>query len=258
MTTGNDLEKRLIAHQGERNAGVIEHYQVGCPDVLQLTIAGSSLSGDYEIGPDGRIQLGDYCVVRVDGKTPPEIARQIAESMGAAREQVQVDVVKFRSQHVILLGQVIGWQRVVPYRGQETVLDVLRRTGGITRGAAPDDVYVVRTHLEDGRRPEIFRVDLAAILVKGDDKTNLRLMPFDQVYVGETRQCRLEKVMPPVLRPMYQMLWDTRPDQPEAKAPELPKSRRPTLREMRTTSKIFGGTAADGTASRERKPAAKE
>jgi protein involved in polysaccharide export with SLBB domain len=241
VSTGNNLEKRLIARRVQDHEGVLEHYQVGCPDVLRLSIDGQAApSGDYVVGPEGRISLGEHGPIRVDGRTPPEIAQQIAITTGVAPDQVHVEVTKFRSQYVILLGQVIGWQRVVPYHGQETVLDLLQRTGGITRGAAPNDVHVVRMHMEEGRRPEVFRVDLSAILTKNDDKTNLRLMPFDQIYVGERRQCRVEKVLPPMLRPMYQMMWDTRPDQPQAKI-SVPKTRRPTLREMLTTTKLLGG-----------------
>src|SRR4051794_36167793 len=160
------LEKGLVARRHERIAGVVENYQVGCPDVLHIHIdEGPKLDGDYTVSPEGRITLGTDKVLRVDGKTPPEVAHQVADETGCQPEQVQVEVTGYHSQYLILFGQVIGWQRVVPYRGQETVLDVLQRTGGVTRGAAPNDVYVVRTHMEDGRRPEVFRVDLAAIVM---------------------------------------------------------------------------------------------
>ena len=43
--------------------------------------------------------------------------------------------------------------------------------------------------------------DLKAILLRYDDKTNVRLLPFDQIYVGESRQARVDKWFPPWLRP---------------------------------------------------------
>ena len=40
--------------------------------------------------------------------------------------------------------------------------------------------------------------------LKHDHRTNIRLLPFDQVYVGETRRAQIEKAIPPWLRRMYQ------------------------------------------------------
>jgi protein involved in polysaccharide export with SLBB domain len=222
VTSRELVEKKLTSAQqaAQRYEGVLENYQVGCPDILRLVLTERpALDGDYTVGPEGCIFLPEYGSLRVDGVAPPEIAQKIAAETGTEPDQVKVAVAGYHSQHVILFGQVIGWQRVVPYQGQETVLDLLHRTGGITRGAAPGDVHVVRTHMENGKRPEVYRIDLAAIVMKNDERTNLRLLPFDQVYVGETRQCRIEKIIPPWLRPIYQALWDTRPDQPEAREP---------------------------------------
>ena len=76
----------------------------------------------------------------------------------------------------------------------------------LRRAAAPDDVYVIRTRIAEGHRPEVFRVDLHAIVLKHDQHTNLRLQPFDQIHVGETRQALVERCIPPCLRPLHQSL----------------------------------------------------
>jgi protein involved in polysaccharide export with SLBB domain len=177
--------------------------------VLELVVADRpELSGRREIGADGRIDLGDYGKLRVEGRTTPEIVKLLASETGASPEAVHVKVSEFRSQHVLLFGEVIGWQRSVPYRGQETVLDILQRVGGITADAAPKDVHVVRPHVGENRRPEVFHVDLHAIVLKHDQRTNIRLMPFDQIYVGETRRAQIEKAIPPWLRFTYQWALD--------------------------------------------------
>ena len=66
-----------------------------------------------------------------------------------------------------------------------------------TREAEPREVHVVRANVAIGRRPEVFPVDLAAILTRGDAKTNVPLQPYDQVYVGETRRSNWAKYLPP-------------------------------------------------------------
>ncbi|MBI3821538.1 MAG: polysaccharide biosynthesis/export family protein [Planctomycetes bacterium] len=217
------VEKNLMAQQSERrNEGVAESYRAGCPDVIELVVPSRpEFNGRYAIGADGRIDLGDYGNLRVEGRTPPEIARLLVQETGASTEGMQVRVVDFRSQHLLLFGEVIGWQGSVPYRGPETVLALLQRVGGITPGAEPKDVYVLRPHLGDFKRPEAFKVDLHAIVLKHDHRTNIRLAPFDQIYVGETRQAQVEKAMPPWLRSMYQTVGRTTPE-PSA---DEPKSR---------------------------------
>src|SRR6202022_2652302 len=155
----------------------------------------------------------------VEGRTPPEVARLIASETGQPPGDVEVRVAEFRSQHVFLFGQIVGWQRAVPYQGQETVLDLLQRVGGITPGAAPGDVYVVRSHIAQGRAPEVFRIDLRAIVMDRDARTNLRLRPFDRVYVGESRSLDVEKCIPPCFRPFYELLCGLYRPQP----PRLPQ-----------------------------------
>lgn len=207
------VKKNLMADAltTERLVGVAEHYQVGCPDVLEIAVANRpEFHGHYTVEPDGRINLGRYGRLRVQDQMLSDIGRQLSQEIGARPEAVRVRVVAYRSQYLVLIGQVIGRQRTVPYQGQETVLDLLQRVGGITPGAAPQNVYVVRAHLGEGR-PEVFHVNLDAIVAKKDGATNLRLQPSDHIYVGETRQARIEKAVPPLFRPVYQKLWDMLP-----------------------------------------------
>jgi protein involved in polysaccharide export with SLBB domain len=214
-TSRATVEKRLMHDRNSagRNAGVAEQYQIRCPDVLQVRFFGRpEISDNYKVGLTGCIELGDYGPVRVEGRALPEAARLIAEETGVSVDDVGVRVAEYRSQYLLLFGEVIGWQRSVPYQGPETVLDLLQRVGGITHGAEPQKVYVVRAHVGDTQRPEVLHVDLRAIVVKKDDRTNIRLVPFDQIYVGETRQARVEKSFPPWLRPLYEALWNMLPD----------------------------------------------
>jgi protein involved in polysaccharide export with SLBB domain len=211
------VERNLMSDKNNpvRSEGVSDHYLVHCPDVLDLRVSfRPEWSKRYPVAADGCIDLGDYGRVRVEGKTPPAIARLVADELGMTATEVKVRVAEYRSQQLLLFGQVVGWQRSVPYQGQETVLDVLQRVGGITPGAEPREVYVVRTHFQDGSRPELFQIDLDAIVVKKDMATNIRVLPYDQIYVGETRKARIERNIPPLLRPVLGLFW---PDPPVKK-----------------------------------------
>jgi protein involved in polysaccharide export with SLBB domain len=179
---------------------VAETYHARCPDVLEVDIAGlPHYSGAKNIGPDGRIDLGDAGQPQVDGETTPEIARTIAETVGVSAEQVRVAVAEYNSQYLYLFGPAAG-QRAVPYHGPETVLDLLHRAGGLPSSAAVRDITVIRPHVAEGKTPEVFHIDLAAIVLRNDPETNILLEPFDQVHIGQSRRSFFRDCLPPWLR----------------------------------------------------------
>jgi protein involved in polysaccharide export with SLBB domain len=193
----------------ERRAA--EGYTVACPDALDLSVPGRpDLTGREVVGPDGCIALGGLGRLRVEGHGTAEIGQNVAAVAGVPPAAVRVRVADFQSQQLYLVGQVAGLQRAVPYQGPETVLDLLRRVGGLTAGAAPEDVYVVRSRLAEGKQPEVFRVNLRAIVLRHDPQTNISLQPFDQVFVGESGQSCLCRCVPPWLRPLYEALCGMR------------------------------------------------
>jgi protein involved in polysaccharide export with SLBB domain len=197
----------MADHRKQDRSLAAAAYLIGCPDVLEVTVAGNSaLSGRRVVGPDGAINLGSLDRVRVEGMTVPAAARCIAGALTVPPESVTVRVRDYRSQSIYLAGEVTGWQRSVPYEGPETVLDLLRRVGGVTPGAAEGDVYVVRGHIPEGRTPQVFHIDLRAIVLHHEEQTNIRLQPFDQVHVGETGKSCYKRCIPPCLRPLYEKL----------------------------------------------------
>jgi protein involved in polysaccharide export with SLBB domain len=207
------LDEALLADAGRagRNQGVADHYLVGCPDVLDVTVEGHpEWTRPHTVKADGRIGLAGLGRARVEGLTVLEVSERIAERTGVPAGAVRVRVAEYNSQQVYLVGEVTGLQRAVAYQGPETVLDLLQRTGGITPGAAPGEVHVIRPGVAEGRSPEVFHIDLQAVVLQRDQRTNVRLQPFDQVYVGESRQSCFAKCVPPCLRSLYDSLWGMR------------------------------------------------
>jgi protein involved in polysaccharide export with SLBB domain len=186
------------------DANLYSQYAVHCPDVLEVAIEGRpAWNGRRRIGPDGRLWLGEAGSLRVNGATVPEITRALAELADIPMERVHVAVLEFNSEQLYLFGEVAGPARAVPYQGPETILNLLQRVGGITPGAALNDVRVVRPHVADGKTPEVFQVDLAAIVLKKDQHTNLHLEPGDQIYVGPTGKSNVARCLPPWLQPFF-------------------------------------------------------
>lgn len=182
-------------------------YLVGSPDVLEVTVRGrDDWCGQRRVLPDGRIALSPDDLLRVEGMTVIEAGRKIADRAGLPYRSVSVAVAQYNSQHVYLFGEFSERHRVVPYRGPETVVDLLQRIGGISPGASPGAIQIVRSHVADGGQPEVFDVDLEAIVLKKDQSTNVRLQAFDQVYIGRSRQWNVRNSLPPWVRPLYEQL----------------------------------------------------
>lgn len=184
--------------------GVADRYVVRCPDVLEVHVEGRpDWDGACPVSADGRIALGDAGRLRASGFTPSAIAAAVAHLAHVPPEAVHVRVAQYNSQQLYVFGEVNGLQRAVPYEGPETVVSLLQRAGGLTPGAAPGDIQVVRPHVADGKPPEVFQVDLEAILLQHQSQTNVLLEPFDQVYIGQTRRSKFAPCFPPWLQPLY-------------------------------------------------------
>jgi hypothetical protein len=189
-----------------RPGDIAEPYAVRFPDVIELTVDGRpALDGRFTIGPDGRIGWGPQRSVRIEGQTLPDCARILGEEAGVPPVFVHIQVAEFNSRQIYLFGPGIDMQRTVPYRGPETVLELLHRAG-VTGGATASEVDVVRPHVAEGLAPETFHIDPRAITDNHDTRTNIRLQPFDEVHIGEGRRSRLEKSLPSCLRPIFDFL----------------------------------------------------
>jgi len=182
-------------------------YPVSCPDEVEIQVASrTDCSGRFTISPEGRINLGALGQPRVEGDTEEGLTRRIATLAGVPKEEVHARVTQFRSRVVYVYGPVKGPPRSLPYRGPEPVLSFMQRAGGLAPGAAIKRVYVVRPNVAIGEQPQVFPIDLAAIIHEGDPRTNVILQPFDELYVGETRRAALSKALPKWLQPAYHRL----------------------------------------------------
>jgi protein involved in polysaccharide export with SLBB domain len=189
-------------------------YCIGCPDVLEVTFADRpEWDAVASVDVDGSLPLGGPQRPFVAGRTAAQAREAIAASLGIDPERLSVRVADPRSGRVYLTGPDNGTLRIIPYRGPEPVLDFLARIGAIQPGTSKlNAVYVVRPNVAEGTRPQVFHVDVEAVLLDGDPTTNILLRPADQIYVGETRRSSFARLLPPWLRPLYQRLLGLLPD----------------------------------------------
>jgi polysaccharide biosynthesis/export protein len=188
-------------------------YQVGCPDVLQIAFADHS---DWDalavVDVDGRLPLQQPGNPRVDGRTLEQIRADLAALAGCSPDRVRVELAAPRSARVVVYGPVRGRARVIPYQGPEPVIDFLKRVGGLPPGSRLSQVYVIRPNVAAAAKPQIYRVNVTAALAGGATRTNVPLQPDDLVYVGETRQSSLSRMLPDWLGIVYRRLSGLLPD----------------------------------------------
>ncbi len=103
------------------------------PDVsvqLARTAGTQPVTGQYLIAPDGTINLRQYGLLKVAGKTVTEIRKDLTKQLSQYFDspEVTVDVIAYNSKvfYVITQGAGLGDNvRRVPITGNETVLDAL-------------------------------------------------------------------------------------------------------------------------------------
>jgi protein involved in polysaccharide export with SLBB domain len=188
-------------------------YRIACPDVLEVSFADfPGWDALASVDLDGRLPLQSPGSPRVEGQTLDDVRRDLARLAGVAPERVEVRLAAPRSSRVYLHGPIRGRTRVVPYQGPEPVIDFLTRVGGLPPGSKLSQVYIIRPNVASGEEPEVFRVNVPAVLIDGDPATNFPLRPSDEVYIGETSRSVFSRVLPDWLGIVYRRVTGLLPD----------------------------------------------
>ena len=181
-----------------------QSYRIAFGDVVEIVVPGMpECSGVFPITVEGRVEIKALGNPRVDGDSLRALSRRIGDLCDLRPGEVRCRVVEYRSRFVYVYGPVNGPERAVAYRGPENVVSLLRRIGGVQPGAKLDEVHVIRSNMVSGKPPELFDVDLEAILIRGEPESTVVLQPFDTIYIGELRRARLGKALPHWMRPAY-------------------------------------------------------
>jgi polysaccharide export outer membrane protein len=174
----------------ELDKASLPEYVVEPPDVIFVealnTLPTQPLVGEKLVRPDGTINLGYYGDIHVAGRTLAEIEAKIEERLKhyVNNPRVHVDVAAFNSKVFYVMGQVVQPGRL-PLTGNETVLDAVMLSGGLTNYADKCKIRLVRPRPMCGC-DLVLPVDWEAIVKCGDTTTNYQLMAGDRVLVNPT------------------------------------------------------------------------
>ncbi|MGH8227619.1 MAG: XrtA/PEP-CTERM system exopolysaccharide export protein [Steroidobacteraceae bacterium] len=168
--------------------GATPDYIIGPGDVLKIFVwQNPDLSVTVPVRPDGKISTPlDEDMVAV-GKTPSELAHDIAAKLSEYVRSPHVNVIVTKPASVFsqvkVIGQVVK-PEAIAYRDGMKVLDAVLAAGGLTQYAAGNRARIVR--MVDGTEKDI-PVRLGALVNDGDLSQNLPLKPGDVLVVPESR-----------------------------------------------------------------------
>jgi polysaccharide export outer membrane protein len=158
-----------------------EFYVIGPGDSLGIQVwKEPTLGGAVRVRPDGYITLPLLNEVQVAGLTTAQLRTLIEEKYKEFTTDpfITIRVEAIASSEVFLVGQV-GKAGAMPLTGNESILQLLTRAGGLSIFADRSNVRVVR---RDGDKITEYIVDYNA-LMNGDLKQDILLRPGDRIIV---------------------------------------------------------------------------
>jgi polysaccharide export outer membrane protein len=164
-------------------------YRIGPGDTLQVFVWNQpELTVTVPVRPDGMISTPLIAGVPAEGKTAPQLAKDLEKALSefVRNPTVSVMVTGFvgaYSDQIRVVGQASKPQSL-PYRANMTMLDVMIAVGGLADFAAGNKAVLVRT--ENGQQTRT-TVRLRDLLDKGDISANLPMRPGDVLIIPESR-----------------------------------------------------------------------
>ena len=164
------------------------------------------VTGQYLVGPDGTVNLRQYGVVHIAGKTVTEarIAIQNHLKQFLDSPELAVDVVAYNSKvyYVITQGAGLGDSvRRLPITGNETVLDAISQVNGLSQ-VSSKKIWIARPAPHNFGCQQILPIEWDAITQGAQTATNYQLLPGDRLFVAEDELITFSNVLTKVTAPI--------------------------------------------------------
>ncbi|MCW5659639.1 MAG: polysaccharide biosynthesis/export family protein [Burkholderiaceae bacterium] len=166
----------VVGPGDELRVTVFEH-----PELTNPTGTANELSGRV-VNSDGKIFFPYVGAVQAAGRTVQEIQQTITQGLRSVikNPQVDVSVFRYRSQRVVVSGEVRNPGAVPITDVAPTLGEVISAAGGLTTDADLSNVTVTRG-------PQTVTADLYGYFYNGEQAQNLRLQSGDVINVPDRR-----------------------------------------------------------------------
>lgn len=200
-----DIEIYNISNGSQFQNQPNQSYKIGNGDQITITVWGIpdvfplvSISPEQNlrrVDSNGNIFFPYVGLVKASGKSQDQLRDDLTTSLSKffTKPQLDVSIVKFNSQKVYLLGEVLKPMQISISDISLSLTDALGEASGVNNNTSSRDVFVIR-QAEDGLIPNIYKADLSSpsgYLAAG----NFYLSNNDIVYVNASGTTRWNKVI---------------------------------------------------------------
>ena len=180
---------------------------------LARTAGTAPITGEYLVGPDGTINLRQYGVLHVSGKTVTEIRADLQRHLSRYFDspEASVDVRQFNSKvfYVVTQGAGLGDNiRRVPVTGNDTVLDALSAVNGLSQVSSAT-LWIARPAPGDAEYEQIIPIDYASITQGGSAATNYQILPGDRLVIAGDNMIAVNTWLTKMTAPIERLLGIT-------------------------------------------------
>ena len=165
-------------------APAIPPYRLQVGDVLGIRLLlNPELNEEVTIRPDGRISTVLAEGVVAYGRTPEELAAVLRRDYGRELRapRLNVEVRSFAPNRIYVAGEVNTPGEFITVGPNLSVLQALARAGGVKLSADANRIFLVRRG--PGDVAQVYAVDYRRAITGADPGADVRLAPFDVVYV---------------------------------------------------------------------------
>jgi polysaccharide export outer membrane protein len=159
-----------------------EFYVIGPGDSFSVQVwKEPTLSGSVTVRPDGYVTLPLINEIQVVGLTTRQLRTLLEQKYKEFTTDpfVTISVAGISSTEVFLIGPGTGRNGAFPLKGNESIMQLITRTGGLGIFADRSNIRLVR---REGAKITEYLVDYDAI-IKGDLKQDLLLRPGDRIII---------------------------------------------------------------------------
>lgn len=172
-------------------------YLLGAGDRVKLDVFNvPEFSGEYQVLPNGTINLPLVGAVSVQGKT----LRQASDAISAKyvrvlrRPVVTVSLLTARPMTIAIAGEINRpGTYTVSAADAKTATNLIQLAGGITQAANIRQVQVRRSGAANSAVQEVVTLDLMQLIQGGNINQDLRLRDGDSIFVPTAAQIDLEE-----------------------------------------------------------------
>ena len=162
-------------------------YVIGAGDSVNIIVwRNPELSLSVPVRPDGKVSAPLVDELVAQGKTPPELARDIEKKLSTYVRDPVVTVIVTGfvgpySEQIRVVGEAAR-PLFLPYKQKMTLLDVMIAVGGLTDFADGNRAIIQRT--SDGGKQ--YAVRLKDLIKRGDTSANVEMRPGDILIIPQS------------------------------------------------------------------------